>query len=56
LKRILDDPKFQLNDEIEEITAKMWNGVTFDSIQNLFQKWMNLLGWIVETGGAYIHE
>jgi hypothetical protein len=38
LKGILRDREFNSNDDIEEVIALLWNGLTFDDVGSTFQK------------------
>jgi hypothetical protein len=51
LKGILKDREFISNDEIDEVIASTWNGLTFDDAQNVFRKWMIRLACVIKNGG-----
>jgi hypothetical protein len=56
LKGVLKDHDFNSSDEIEEVTTKVWNRLTFDEVQGVFHNWMSRLAWVTENGGEYIIE
>jgi hypothetical protein len=38
------------------LMAKLWNDLTFDDMQSVFQKWMSRFGAVIENRRGYIHE
>jgi hypothetical protein len=49
LKGIRKDREFNLNDEIEEVIASAWNGLSFDDVQRVFRNWTSSLALIVKS-------
>jgi hypothetical protein len=49
LKEILKNREFNSIDEIEEVTASVWNGVTFDDVQSVFLNGMSHPAWAIKT-------
>jgi hypothetical protein len=43
LKQIARDREFSSSDEIENAIAQVWNGLTFDDVQSMFQDWIRRL-------------
>jgi hypothetical protein len=48
LKGVLKDREFNSNYAVEEAITKVWDELTFDEVQNVFQDWMSHLAWVIE--------
>jgi hypothetical protein len=49
-------PPFNSGDEIEEVTTKVWDELTFDEVQSVFYNWMSRLAWLIKNGREHIIE
>jgi hypothetical protein len=54
LKEVLKDRQFNLSNEIEQVTAMVWDELTFDEVQSVFHKEMSRFAWVIENGRGYI--
>jgi hypothetical protein len=54
LKETLKDQEFNSSDEIEEAIPRVWDDLTFDDIQSVFQNWMSHLAWVSRTGESML--
>jgi hypothetical protein len=50
------DEEFNSSDEIEEGITGIWDDLTFDNAQNVFQNWMSRLAWAIENGGEHARK
>jgi CelD/BcsL family acetyltransferase involved in cellulose biosynthesis len=56
VKQILRDREFLSSNETEDAIAQVWNDLTFDGVQSLFQEWIWRFAWVVENDGESINE
>jgi hypothetical protein len=56
LKGVLKNREFNSGDKIKEAIMTVWDELTFDEGQNVFQNWMNCLACVIENGDEYITE
>jgi hypothetical protein len=56
LKGIQTDQEFNSSDEIEEAITRIWDDLTFDNVQSIFQNWISCPAWVIENRGEYSHE
>jgi hypothetical protein len=49
----MKDREFQGQQAILKAIARSWAGLTFADVQNVFQKWMESLIWVVENNGEH---
>jgi hypothetical protein len=56
LKGVLKDREFNLRNENEEATTKVWDELTFDEVQSFFHNWMSCLASVIENGRECIIE
>jgi hypothetical protein len=48
--------EFNLSNEIEEVTAKVWDGLISYEVQSVFHNSISRLAWVIENGGEHIIE
>jgi hypothetical protein len=56
LKKLVTDREFVSNDQITHAMTGVWDNLTFNFIQSVFQNWTSRVVWVIEAGGAYILE
>jgi hypothetical protein len=56
LKGILKDQEFNSTNETEETITRIWDGLTSDNTQGVFQNSMSRLAWVIENRGEHAHE
>jgi hypothetical protein len=56
LKGILRDRDFNLNDEIEEGIASVWNNLTFDEVYSYICKWISHFARVFKNGREHALE
>jgi hypothetical protein len=56
LKGILKDQEFHSSNEIEETMTNVWDDLTFDDVQGIFQNWKSRLVSVIENGREHAHE
>jgi hypothetical protein len=56
LKKVLRDRGSSSSDEIGDAIAQVWNDLTFDDVQNVFQDWIRHLAWVAENDRESIRE
>jgi hypothetical protein len=52
----MKDMELSIEDEIVEAITIIWEGVTFDTLQSVFQEWIQRLNWVMENNGEYYFE
>jgi hypothetical protein len=53
LKHKMKEREIQSQPVILSTVAKMWNDLTFEDVQSLFQEWMAGLTWVIGNNGEY---
>jgi hypothetical protein len=56
LKEVLKDREFNSSDEIEEAITitNVWNELTFNEWQSVFNNWVSRLAWVIKNEKEYI--
>jgi hypothetical protein len=49
----MKDQAFQSQQAILNALAKIWNDLTFASVQRVFEEWMERLTWAIANNGEY---
>jgi hypothetical protein len=47
------DREFQSQQVILNAIAKIWDDLTFEDVQRVFQEWMEGLTWVIGNNGEY---
>jgi histone-lysine N-methyltransferase SETMAR len=53
VKESMKGMRLSAEDQIVEAITTIWRGVTFGTLQSVFQEWMQRLYWVVENNGEY---
>jgi hypothetical protein len=53
LKHNMKDQEFQNQQAILNAIAKIWDDLTFEDIQGVFQEWMERLTWVIGNNREY---
>jgi hypothetical protein len=48
--------EFSTEDQIVSAITTIWQDVTFDTLQSVFQEWIQQLNWVTENNGEYYFE
>jgi hypothetical protein len=46
----------QVPEEIFTSFQELWNNITFEELQMVFESWRDRLHWIIEHKGKYFHK
>jgi hypothetical protein len=56
LKESVDGMELSTEDRIAEVITTIRRGVTFDTLQSVFQEWMQRLNWVIENNDESYFE
>jgi hypothetical protein len=56
LKGIFKDREFSSNEQVEDAITQVWNDLSFEDVQSVFQNWMSRLACVIDTGGEQTRE
>jgi hypothetical protein len=51
LKGVLEGREMNSGDQVEEVIATVWNKLTFNEVQNVFDNGMSHLAWVIGNEG-----
>jgi hypothetical protein len=56
LKKSMKGMELSTKDQSVETITTIWRGVTSDTVQSVFQEWMQRLNWVIKNNGECCFE